>query len=413
MALMCWVSRLSLVLLLLSACGRSVSARSAESAAAPPVEAPGAMAADAPAAVPTLDYSVAAAAPEAGAGDPEAPAPSARAGGSVGAVVQARAPEGAVAEPARMLDIEAHIALQVADVQHASAELRRLTLGSGGEVVEESLRDATSAARGQLTLRVPSQAAHDLLQKIEGVGTVTSRQVTARDVGKQYYDASLRLENLSWSLARFEQILARASSVDEILRVEAEIARVRGQIEQIKGELRYLRDRTSRATIHISLLGPETVAPPPIVKPEAKFYPGLRLTMISDFWRETGNQRYAGGGVSLRVSRHLSLDIEGVRRASGGGSGLDLFLATLGGELYSDFLGAGRRRWLNPYLGFRAGYARLLGRNEVAAGGTLGLEIFKADFFTLELDARFYGMFGTSAGAHLAVQPALGANVAF
>ena len=312
-----------------------------------------------------------------------------------------------------MLDIEARLTLQVASVTHAAAQIRSLVAARGGDLMEESISDATGAARGQLTLRVPSAAAYDILAELEAIGSVSSRELTAKDVGKAYYDGQLRLESLSWQLARFEQILARANSVDEVLRVDQEIARVRGQIEQIKGELRYLADRAARATITIALLGPQAVLPPPILQPEAKLFPGLRLTALGDVLGAGGSQSYLGAGVSLRLSRHFSVDVDGLRGTHSSSQGLDLFLATLGGELYSDFLGAGRRKWFNPYLGLRGGYARRLGKNEIAAGGSLGVEIFKVQFLTVELDGRVYGMFGSSAGAHMALQPTLGANIAF
>lgn len=389
-------------------CGAGAAARAAESAPAPAMEAPTAPEMQATPASFAGDSDLGAvaavyqqAAPAAG------PPPAPIAQGTPRATVSAPA------EAARMLEIEGRLTLQVDDVERAAAQLRRATLARGGDVVEEALQDAASAPRAQLQLRVPSAAADELLREIAAAGTVTSRQVTTKDVGKQYFDATLRLENLSWTLARFEQILARANSVDEILRVEQEIARVRGQIEQIKGELRYLRDRTARATIHVTLLGPEAIVEPPISKPTAKFYPGLRATYLRDVWGDDGSASFTGGGFSLRLDRAFSVDIDGLRGGAESDGGLDVFLATLGGELYSEFLGAGRRKWLNPYLGLRAGYARLRGRNEVAAGGTLGLELFKSDLATIELDARFFGMFGTSAGAHLGIEPALGANIAF
>lgn len=117
--------------------------------------------------------------------------------------------------------------------------------------------------------------------------------------------------------------------------------------------------------------------------------------------------------MSLRLDRRTSLDVEGFRGLGSDTSGVDLLLLTLGADVYSEFLGAGQRRWFNPYLGLRAGYARLLGDDEFAAGGTLGVEIFKSDVVTVEIDGRVYGLFGGDAGAHLVVQPALGANLAF
>jgi hypothetical protein len=316
-------------------------------------------------------------------------------------------------KPVRMLDIEARLTIEVKDVARAAQQLRALAVRSGGEVVQESLTDADSAPRGQLTLRVPARGADAFLGQVEDVGSVTSRQVTVNDLGKQYYDASLRLQNLQWALARYEQILARANNVDEILRVEQQIARVRGEIEQIKGELRYMQDRAARATVHVSLLGPEAVQERPVENPTAKLFPGIRFGYLRDFRGDDGSAGYLGGGVSLRMLRRLSIDLEGLRATDTDSQALQLFLASFGGELYSEFLGGGRRKWLNPFLGFRAGYARFLKKNEIVAGGSIGVEIFKSEIVSVEFDTRIYGMFGSSAGAHMTVQPALGMNIAF
>jgi hypothetical protein len=187
---------------------------------------------------------------------------------------------------------------------------------------------------------------------------------------------------------------------------------VRGQIEHIKGELRWMRDRVARATVTVTLYASGSYVKP-IVTPEAKLYPGLRFSYLGDFRGDDGRAGYLGGGLSLRFSRHFSLDLEGSRGTDSDTSGLDLFLLTIGGEFYSEFMGGGNRQWLNPYLGFRGGYARFLGRDEAVGGGVLGIEILRTAAVTLEVETRVYGFFGSSAGGHVGVQPALGVNVAF
>jgi hypothetical protein len=92
---------------------------------------------------------------------------------------------------------------------------------------------------------------------------------------------------------------------------------------------------------------------------------------------------------------------------------IDLFLATMGGEFYSDFLGGGRRKYLNPFIGWTLGYARFDGNNEAVLGFSAGVELFKTRAVTVDLQGRALGMFLSSAGSHVAVQPILGANVAF
>ena len=85
----------------------------------------------------------------------------------------------------------------------------------------------------------------------------------------------------------------------------------------------------------------------------------------------------------------------------------------MGGDIYSDYFGAGRRRWLNPYLGARVGYARILGLNDVATTGVVGLEIYKTKTFLVDMQFRLHGFFGNKQGAHVGLQPSIGFNFAF
>jgi len=93
--------------------------------------------------------------------------------------------------------------------------------------------------------------------------------------------------------------------------------------------------------------------------------------------------------------------------------GVDLLLASAGVELYSNLLGAGRRRLLNPYLGFRFGYANLSSDDALLFGGSLGLEIVKSRFAILDLQTRVYALVGTEQGTHVLFEPALALNLAY
>jgi hypothetical protein len=344
--------------------------------------------------------------PEEPADDPQTLTP------KTGSTTLASGEQTGAARRRAMLDIEAHLTVEVSDIRQTARRLRELTLDSGGDIVKEQITDQVESPRAEFTLRIPIRVTDDFLDAIEAIGAVKSRNVVARDIGKEYFDAALRLKGLRWALARYEKILEQANNVDEILRVEQEIARLQSQIEQVEGQLRWMRDRAARATVHVALQAPGSYVAP-IVRPEAKLYPGLRVTYLSDFRGEDGNAGYLGGGFSLRLSRHLGLDIEGLRASDGGDRDLDLLLLTLGGEMYSEYFGDGKRRWFNPYLGFRAGYARFLSKDEIAAGGGVGVEVFKTEVINVDAEARILALFGSDAGVHLAVQPALGVNVAF
>jgi hypothetical protein len=351
----------------------------------------------------------------------DAPAPMATRGAApsaMGAVV-ATGPVDA-SKPARpeMLDIEANLTIEVEGVAAAAAALRAEARRFDGIVVEDTLNEQPSGATARLTIRVPSQRVERFLEAVDGVGRVKSRQVSARDIGKEYFDAELRLETLQSTMRRYEEILKQAKDVNEILRVENELARLRGEVEQTKGNLRWLGDRAARATVHVNLTMPArefSHAPPPEKAPEAKLYPGLRFTELTDLRGEKGNTSYLGMGLSARFSRHFALHVDALRESGTGAftKGPDVVLLTIGGEMYSDFLGGGRRKFLNPYLGWGLGYARFTGNNDAVVGISAGLELWKTKNVVIDAEVRGMGLLFGSDGSHAAVQPVLGASIAF
>jgi hypothetical protein len=409
------------VLVLGSGCGGASNFKGAESAASapatgapmPPREAMAAQSlqrqaageADAaPALAPPPPMPTSAPADPGGATEP-APQPGTPAVGGAPAAV------GALAPRREMLDIEANVNLVVPKVKHALKSLHELTTRLGGVVTEERVDSSSQYGSAQLTLRVPSGSTQSVFEALEKLGNVVAQNVTARDIGKEYFDANLRLSSLEATRQRYEAILQHATKVEEILRIEQELGRIRGEIEQVKGNLRWLGDRAARATLHVAL----REQAPQIAyaeEPEAKFFPSLRLPALIDFGKQ-GAHGYAGGGFALRVNRAFSLDLDLFERPESEQRGPDVVLASLGGELFSDLLGGGKRRYLNPYLGWRAGYGRFGADNQAIVGATLGLELYKNSWFGVDVEARNYLAFLGDRGAHFLVTPALSARVAF
>jgi len=321
------------------------------------------------------------------------------------------APGVGVAPVREMLDIEANVTMQVPKVKHAVRALHDLAARVGGVVTNERVDSSSQYGAAELTLRVPSGATQGVFDELDKLGSVLDQNVTARDIGKEYFDANLRLSSLEATQHRYQEILTHATTVEEILRIETELARIRGDIEQVKGNLRWLSDRAARATLHLTLRerGPEIAQS---VAAEPKFFPGLRLPALIDFGKHV-NQTYVGGGFALRFSRAFSVDLDLLKRPSSQARGPDAVLASVGGEIYSDLLGGGQRRFLNPYLGWRVGYARFDADNQAMLGATLGLELYKTRWFGLDAEARNYLAFGGDRGGHYLLTPNLSARIAF
>jgi hypothetical protein len=311
-----------------------------------------------------------------------------------------------------MLDIEGSVSMEVPKLKPALRALREMTMRAGGNVTEERVDTASANGSAQVTLRMPSGKAQSVLDELDQIGSVLSQSVEAKEIGKEYFDAQLRLASLEVTLRRYEEILTHATKVEEILRIEQELGRLRAEIEQVKGNLRWLSDRAARATLHVALHEkvPEIAAA--VEEPDAKFYPGLRLPALIDFGR-AGGYGYVGGGLTLRFSRAISLDLDFLEHPGSGAPAPDAIMATLGGELYSDRLGGGKRRSFNPYLGWRVGYVQLEHDKQALLGATIGVELYKSDWFCIDAEARNYLAFIGDRGAHYLLNPGLSAAIGF
>ncbi len=322
----------------------------------------------------------------------------------------------APAQPKEMLDIEATLLVAVDSVHESAKRVRELAKQYGADLTGDQVQDEGSYQRGAFEIRVPSDKVADLLDAISALGTVRSRDVRATDVSKQYFDSQLLLQNLEVTMKRYEEMLALAKNVQEVLVVEQELTRLRGEINRVKGELRFMRDRVARSTVHLQIVPKSVDTTPPPEVPEAKFFPGVRGTMLTDM-TGTGHTTYYGLGLSLFFLRNFQVDFDVLRHGASpfetNGAEGRAFLVTAGGDIYSEFFGGGRRKYFNPYVGLRAGYARLDGKNDALVSGTVGLELVRTKGLLLDLQGRLHLFFGNADGAHAGVQPTLGLNVAF
>lgn len=119
-------------------------------------------------------------------------------------------------------------------------------------VVEEMGGYMQSQADSEVTVRVPAARFAELMDKVAEYGPVTSRSVDARDVTKQVFELSLRIDNAKRSRARLLELLAKAEKTEDILKIENELRRLTEEIELLEGSLRTMRDQIAYSTLTVS-----------------------------------------------------------------------------------------------------------------------------------------------------------------
>jgi len=105
-----------------------------------------------------------------------------------------------------------------------------------------------------MTLRVPSESFAEFMAFLEGLGSVEHKRIYTEDVTEQYIDLSAKIESLTIQEKRLQELLSKATKVEDLLRIEQEIARVRGDLDSYTGQLRYLKNRVAFSTIELTLL---------------------------------------------------------------------------------------------------------------------------------------------------------------
>lgn len=166
------------------------------------------------------------------------------------------------------------IDLVIDSAEESLEEINTLIQNVDGYVQSSSLREQTDGTTsGSVTIRVPADRFDETLENLKDLALVVEREtISAEDVTEQYIDVASRLENAKAQEERYVEILDVATTVEEILEIEAALGNIRGYIESLTGQLQYLDSVTSFSTITISLS-----EEPAIIVAGKEFRPGTTV----------------------------------------------------------------------------------------------------------------------------------------
>ena len=143
-----------------------------------------------------------------------------------------------------MLLYTAQITMAVFEVKKALAAVEDLGRDMGGFLARRD--DQT------ITIRVPAARFDEAVARLEKLGDMIHRNVTAEDVTEEFNDLEVRLKSARAVRDRLEQLLGKAAKVEESVLIERELERVAGEIERIEGRMKFLKDRAAYSTITVS-----------------------------------------------------------------------------------------------------------------------------------------------------------------
>ncbi|MGX7824136.1 DUF4349 domain-containing protein [Actinokineospora sp. 24-640] len=179
-----------------------------------------------------------------------AEAPQAPEGGS--AADQAEPPRAAqVAQPGvdRKLIRTATLEVTSPEVLPAAEQARGIVTAAGGYTGGSEVR----SNHARLTLHVPSDQFDRVVGELGRVGTLVSSSQTADDVTEQLVDVDSRITTQRTSVARVRALLAKATDLDEIVRVEAELTRREADLESLLKRRETLSGQVAVSTVTLTI----------------------------------------------------------------------------------------------------------------------------------------------------------------
>jgi len=143
--------------------------------------------------------------------------------------------------------------------------------------------DANGRRSGSYTLRIPAGQLSDYLNELAADPDVVVRQrsLSAQDVTEEFVDISARLENMKRHETRLREILAKANTVDEVLKVEKELSTVRSQIDSTTGRLKAMTGKIEMSTVQLRISEVTVIT-------ETNFFGKLKM-IIRDSWVAAGD----------------------------------------------------------------------------------------------------------------------------
>ncbi len=169
-----------------------------------------------------------------------------------------------VDDAARQVVVEGSVSRTVEQPRVAARDAAAIVEQAGGHVQErvEQAGDEATQDTAWRVVRVPSNGLTQVLAELERLGRVDSVELSSTDVTGQAQDLDARIRALEISVARLQDLLARAASTSDVVDAEQTLTERQTQLEQLVSQRNRLADRVEMSTVRLTFQSEEGAPPP-------------------------------------------------------------------------------------------------------------------------------------------------------
>lgn len=184
-------------------------------------------------------------------------------------------------------DRDAAAAARAVAAAAAATSVREIAAAAGG--FQASAEGGGS--QFAISLRVPTERYDAVLGRLAGLGEVTRRTESSEDVTARSVDVDSRVKSMAASVARVRALLAEATTIGDVISIEAELAAREADLDSLQQQKSALDGQVAYSTIGVSVTAVSAGddAPPPAAA-DTGFVAGITAGWASllDFLTWTG-----------------------------------------------------------------------------------------------------------------------------
>jgi PBP1b-binding outer membrane lipoprotein LpoB len=143
----------------------------------------------------------------------------------------------------RMMIYNASMTIESDHPDTVSAQVSGLVKKYGGYIL--------NSGNNYITLRIESSNLYKVMDEIAQLGKLKDKNIQGIDVTDEFKDNKIRLDNAIKTRNRYLEMLQKASTIDEVLKVEKELERLNREIDLLEGKMNKIEHLVAYSTIHV------------------------------------------------------------------------------------------------------------------------------------------------------------------
>ncbi|GAB3551280.1 DUF4349 domain-containing protein [Spirosoma fluminis] len=179
----------------------------------------------------------------------------------------------------------AQLRIRVSDFAQSGRAIEQAVQQVGGQIANSNETKSDNAIENALTIRVPARSLDAFLNLVLKESIYTDvKTITAEDVTRRYVDVEARIKSKKAVEETYLQLLRKARSVEDVLKIEEQLGQLREEREVQEAELRQLKEDVALSTINLTYYQESKAA----LRPEEPFYTQIGNN-LADGFRLLGN----------------------------------------------------------------------------------------------------------------------------